>query len=109
MFLGLGFGYGESEYEVSFRLAPQNGELSPTVPKTQEFNSPFRARNPERSSDSNSPQNLGSVCQNLGSRSIKGRWLLFCVFDFRGGEIKFFLDLSVVCAEFMSWVLVFIL
>ena len=43
------------------------------------FNSPFRARNPERSSDSDSPQNLGSVGQNLGPGAlhpeIKGQWL----------------------------------
>ena len=66
-----GFGYAESEYEVSLGLAPRNGELSPSEPKTPElFNSPFRARNPERSPDSNSPQNLGSVGQNLGSRGI---------------------------------------
>ena len=39
-----GFGYGESEYEVSFGLAPRNGELSPSVPETPEpFNTPFRA------------------------------------------------------------------
>ena len=67
---GAGFGYGESEYEVSFGIAPRNGELSPSVPKTPEpFNSPFRARNPERSSDSNASQNLMSVGQNLGSRA----------------------------------------
>ena len=46
--VGWGFGYGESEYEVSFGLAPRSGELSPSDPKTPEpFNSPFRARNPE--------------------------------------------------------------
>ena len=45
-----GFGYGKSEYEVSFGLAPRNGELSPSVPETpKHFNSPFRDRNPERS------------------------------------------------------------
>ena len=90
-----GFGYGESEYEVSFGLAPRNGELSPSVPKTPEpFNSPCRARNPERSSNSDSPQNLGSAGQNLGpgayaprDRSSMVKWFLF---DFRGGEIGFF-------------------
>ena len=55
-----GFGYGESEYKVSFGLAPRNGELSPSEPKN----------NPERSSDSNSLQSLGSVGQNSGSRCI---------------------------------------
>ena len=34
------------------------------------FNSPFRARNTERRSDSSSPQNLGSLVQNFGSRGI---------------------------------------
>ena len=64
------FGYEESEYEFSVGLAPQNGELPPSDPETPEpFNSPFRARSPERNSDSNSPQNLGSVGQNLGSRA----------------------------------------
>ena len=65
------FGYGESEYEVSFGLAPRNGDLSPPVPETPEpFNSPFRARNPERGSDSNSPHIYPE---------IKGRWVIqFC-------------------------------
>ena len=57
-----GFGYGESEYEVSFGLAPRNGELSPSVPETPGlFNSPFRAWNPQWSSNPNSLQNLGLV------------------------------------------------
>ena len=39
---------------------PRNGELSPSDRKTPEpYNSPFRARNPERSSDSNSTQKMG--------------------------------------------------
>ena len=43
-----GFGNGESEYEVSFGLAPQKGELSLSVPETPElFTSPLQARNPE--------------------------------------------------------------
>ena len=67
----LGFAHGKSEYEVSFALAPRNGELSPSEHKTTDpFNSPLRARNPERSSDSNSPQNWGSVGQNMGSWAI---------------------------------------
>ena len=42
-------------------VAPRNGEIYPSDPETPKpFSSPFRARNPERSSDSNSPQNLGS-------------------------------------------------
>ena len=67
-----GFEYEECEYEVNFGLAPQNGELSPSVPEsTKLFNFLFRAGNPERSSDSNSPQNLGlSVGQKLGARGI---------------------------------------
>ena len=68
---GVGFRVWESEHEVSFGLAPRNGELSPSDHETPEpFNSPFRDRNPERTSDSNSPQNFGSVDQNLGSRGI---------------------------------------
>ena len=55
----------------SFGLAPRNGGLSPSVPETPEpLNSPSRARNPERSSYSNSLQNLGSVGQSLGSQYI---------------------------------------
>ena len=46
---------------------------------------------PKRSSDSNSPQNFGSVSQNLGSQAYNiprdKRSILF-VFDFRGGEMK---------------------
>ena len=70
-----GFGYGKSEYEVSFGLAPRNGELYPSDPETPDsFNSPFRDRNPEQSSDLNFPKNLGSVGQNVGARGIyKGR------------------------------------
>ena len=64
------FGYGESEYEVSFGLAPRNGELSPSDPETPEpLKCPFWDRNPERSADSNPPQNLGSVGQNFGRGS----------------------------------------
>ena len=89
------FGYGESEYEVSFGPAFRNAELSPSNPETPEpFNSLFRAQNPERSSDSNSPQKLGLVGQNLGSRgniypAIKGQWLhdcLTCKISICGGE-----------------------
>ena len=66
-----GFGYKKSEYEINFGRASRNGVLSPSDPQTPEpFNSPFRARNLERASDSNFAQNLGSVGQNLGSRSI---------------------------------------
>ena len=101
-----GFGYGESEYEISFGLARRNGELSPSDPKTPEpFNSPFRSRNPERTSDSNSPQNVGSVGQNLGSRGIytrypeiKGQWLNRSFF-FENGEWRnwIFFFLLVTC------------
>ena len=66
-----GFGDGESEYEVSFGLSTHNGELSPSVHETPEpLSSPFWARNPELRSDSNSPQNLRSVGQNLGAQGI---------------------------------------
>ena len=66
-----GFGYGETEYEVSFGRAPQNGELSPSDSKTPEaFNYPFRARNPELSADSSSPQNLGQYVKTWVSRGI---------------------------------------
>ena len=58
--VGWGSEYGESEYELGFGLAPRNGELSPNDAETPEpFNSPFEARNPEWSSDSNFLQNLG--------------------------------------------------
>ena len=43
-----GFVFRESEYEVSFGIAPRNGELSPSVPETPEPCS--GPRNPERSS-----------------------------------------------------------
>ena len=79
-----GFGFGESEYEVSFGLAPRNLELSHSAPETPEpFNSPFRARSPEHMLYLNSPQNLESVSQNLGS--------MVNFFDFRGGETTLFL------------------
>ena len=66
-----GFGYGESEHGDSFCLAPRSKEFSPSDPETSKpLSSPFRARNPERSSDSNSSQNFGAVNQNLGPRSI---------------------------------------
>ena len=62
-----GFGYGKSEYEVSFGLSSRDGELSSSDPETPEpCNSPVRTRNPKRSSDSHSPQNLGSVAQTWG-------------------------------------------
>ena len=91
-----GFGHGESEYEVSFGLAPRNGELSPSVPKTPEpFISPFRIRNPERSSYSNSPQNLGSVGRKLGAGANiprdKGSMVKLNFFlKMAKGEIKIF-------------------
>ena len=63
-----GFGYGKSEYEVSFGLTHWYGELSPSDTETTEpFNSPFRCRNRERSSDSDSTQNMGSVYETWGS------------------------------------------
>ena len=62
---------GEYEYEVSFDLSAWNGELSPSDPNKQvPANSPFWARKPERSSESNSPHNLGSAGQNLWVRGI---------------------------------------
>ena len=66
-----GFGYVESEHEVSSRLVPRDGELFSSVPEIPEpFNYSFRAVNPERTTDSNSPQNLGSVDQNLVTESM---------------------------------------
>ena len=70
-----GFGYGESEYEASFGLAPRNVELSPSDPETSgRFNSPFRlgTRNPE----------FGVGRSKLGVRGhiypeTKGQWLYF--------------------------------
>ena len=100
-----GFGYGESEYEVSFGIAPQNGELSPSNPQTSEpFNSPFQVQNPKRTSDSNFPSNLGSVCQNLWSRGnvypkVKGRWLNY---NFSKMANSVFFDLSTVNANRME-------
>ena len=81
-----GFGYGESEYEVSFGLAPRNGELLPSDPQTPEpFNSSLRSRSPDRSSDSNSPPKLGSVGQNP---EIKGQCFLM------SNDVINFFDLS---------------
>ena len=93
-----GFGYGESEYEVSFGLAPRNGELFPSVTKTPEpFNSPFRARNPERSSDSISSKNLGSVGQNLGPGAFvpRDKGSMFFFLKMANGD---FFDLSTMVA-----------
>ena len=68
---GVGFRVRKSEYEVSFGLAPRNWELSPSDPQIQEpFNSPFRVRDPEQTSDSKFPQNVCRLGQNLGSRGI---------------------------------------
>ena len=54
-----GFGYGEPEYEFGFGLAPQHGDLSPSVRETHEpFNSPSRIRDQERGSYSNYRKNL---------------------------------------------------
>ena len=58
---------GEFEYEVSFGLVPRNKGLPPLDPETLEpFDYPFQDRNPEPRADSKSPQNVGSVDQNLG-------------------------------------------
>ena len=79
-----GFGYGESEYEVSFGLAPRNGELSPSDPETQEpFNSSFRARNGVQI---RFPRKIGFVKSKLRVpghiyTEIKGRWLVFLTFE----------------------------
>ena len=87
----MGFRVGtvrESEYEVSFGLAPRNGELSPSDPKTPEpFNSPFRS-GPGTGTDFrfDLPAKFGVGWSKLGSRGIN-------LFDFQGGED--FFDLSV--------------
>ena len=63
------FGYGESEHEVSFGLAPRNGELSPSVPETPErFNSP----GPEPGTDFRFelPAKFGVGKSKPGSRGI---------------------------------------
>ena len=68
---GAGFVYGESECWVSFCLVPGKGGLSPSEPTTPElFSSSFRARDPERTSDSHCGHIAGSVDQNLGSFGI---------------------------------------
>ena len=72
--LGRGFGYGEFEYFVRMNLAPRIGVLLPRIGQNRPSdNSPFRDRIPERSSDSNFPQNLGLTGQNLGSMGIYTR------------------------------------
>ena len=80
---------------VSFGLAPRIGELSLSDPKTPEtFNSPLWAWNPERTSDSNYLQYLGTIGQTRGP----GAWIprdkrsadSFPFFGFRGGEINLF-------------------
>ena len=79
-----------------FALATRNGELSPSDPKTLEpFNSPFRARDPERTSDSNSPQNLGPLGQNLAPAAYTPRDKMPMVkldlfLKMASGEIGFF-------------------
>ena len=87
--------------------------LSPSVPKTPDpFNSPFRARSPEGSSVSNSPQNVGSVGQNLGPGAYiprdKGSMVKLIFFlKMANGEIKkFFLDLSSELSVFSIFVVV---
>ena len=90
-----GFGYGESECEVSFGLAPRNGELSHSVPETPEpFNLPFRDRNPERSAESNSSQSFGLGTSPRDKRSIVQ--LLMYFLKMANVEIKFFY-LSQLC------------
>ena len=63
--------YGEFESELRSGFRARNGELKASgVSGSEGDNSPVRARNSERSSDSNSPDNLGSVGQNLGFRGM---------------------------------------
>ena len=92
-----GFGYGESEYEVSFGLAPRNGELSPSEPKTPEpFNFPFRAGT-RNGVQIRTPRKIwGRYFKTWGPgayipRDKRSMVKLKCFFDFRGGEIGFFL------------------
>ena len=69
--LGRGFGYGEFESFVRMSIAPRIGVLLPRIGQNHPSdNSPFRDQIPERSPDSNSPQNLGLTRQNLGSVGI---------------------------------------
>ena len=89
-----GFGYGESEYEISFDLAPRSGELWPSGPETPEpFNFPSRARNGVHIRAPRKIWNLRVKAWGPGhiNPEIKGRWLnLHFFFDFRGGEFTFF-------------------
>ena len=83
---GFRHGVGESEYEVSFGLAPRNGELSPSIPETREpFNSPFRDRNPEQEFRFELPAKYGFGKSKLRVPGdiypeIKGRWLNYDLF-----------------------------
>ena len=52
------------------RSTPHWGCITPYCSKQPADNSPFRDWISERSPDSNSPQNLGPVSQNFGSRGI---------------------------------------
>ena len=61
----LGFGYGYSEWEVRFKLAPRNGDLSASIPETPE---PLALRSgPELGPGLKFElsANLGSVGQNF--------------------------------------------
>ena len=80
-----GFGYGESEYEGSFGLAPRNGELSNSGLETLEpFNSPFWSRNRDRSSYSNFPdQNLMGIHTQRKTSIV----ILLFVFKMANSEI----------------------
>ena len=69
--------------------------VSPSDPETPEpFNSPFQARNPELSSYSDSPQSLGSVCQNLGPGHIYPKMKSQCFFLRKWRMAKYFLILT---------------
>ena len=57
-----GFGYGKSDYEVSFRLAPRNGDLTGTP---EHCKCPFPDQDLEWSTGSRFPQSLGSVGQSM--------------------------------------------
>ena len=95
-----GFGYGESEYEVSFGLAPRNGAVSPSdsqIPDPGLFRFEL-------------PAKFGVGWSKLGVSGhmypeIKSQWLNYYYFNFPGGEIKnLFLDMSHDDENRVSWI-----
>ena len=90
------FGYGQSEYEVSFDLAPRNGELSPPDPKIPgPCNSPFRAGTRNGLQIRTPRLILGRHVKTwaLGAYIPRDKRSMVKLFVFQGGKINF-LDLS---------------